>query len=254
MKPSWDRRIQRAGELAKKHSEVAELLNFYQQLARFQKQIYERLPSADEHELGVLLPYFSGLLDLVRRSGSADLKRAAEALAEDSEDDRIALLGSIWQHQIESQALAGEYPFFAQALLQPYAEFLAARTDAATDTTPPHCPFCGSRPVVAVLRPEGDGGKRSLVCSLCNTEWNFRRVVCPGCGEENKDHLPIFIAKEFEHVRVDACDTCRTYIKSIDMTKDGNAVPVVDELATVSLNLWAGENNYRKLRPNLFGV
>jgi formate dehydrogenase maturation protein FdhE len=38
------------------------------------------------------------------------------------------------------------------------------------------------------------------------------------------------------------------------MTKDGNAVPVVDELATISLNLWASENKYHKLRPNLFGV
>jgi FdhE protein len=254
LKPSWDRRIKRAGELAKKHSEVSELLTFYQQLARFQKEIYERLPSAAEHELRVVLPYFSGLLELVRRTGSPALKHAAEALAEDSEDDRLALLGSIWQHQVESQALAGEYPFFAQALLQPYAEFLADKTNSSSEGTPSFCPFCGSRPVVAVLRPEGDGGKRSLVCSLCSTEWNFRRVVCPNCGEENKDKLPIFVAKEFENVRVDACDTCRSYIKSIDMTKDGNAVPVVDELATVSLNLWATENNYQKLRPNLFGV
>lgn len=254
MKPSWDRRIQRAGDLAKKHSEVSELLAFYQELARFQKGIYERLPSVAQHEVSVLLPHFSGLLELVRRAGSPALKRAAEALAEDAEADRLALLESIWQHQIESRALAGEYPFFAQALLQPYAEFLADKTNSSDEGTPSLCPFCGSKPVVAVLRPEGDGGKRSLVCPLCSTEWNFRRVVCPNCGEENKDHLPIFVAKEFENVRVDACDTCRSYIKSIDMTKDGNAVPVVDELATVSLNLWAVENNYRKLRPNLFGV
>lgn len=254
MKPSWDRRIQRAGVLAKKHSEAAELLTFYQQLARFQKEIYDRLPSAAEHEVSMLVPHFSALLELVRRSGSPDLRRAAEALAEDSDEDRLALLESIWQHQVESRALAGEYPFFAQGLLQPYAEYLADQTNAAAEGTPSLCPFCGSRPVVAVLRPEGDGGKRSLVCSLCSTEWNFRRVVCPNCGEENKDRLPIFVAKEFDNVRVDACDTCRTYIKSIDMTKDGNAVPVVDELATVSLNLWAQEHNYQKLRPNLFGI
>jgi FdhE protein len=254
MRISWDRRIKRAGELAKKHCEISELLNFYQQLARFQKQIYERLPSAGEHELSVLLPHFSGLMDLVRSAGSPALNRAAVALAEDSDNDRLALLEGIWQHQLESQALAGEYPFFAQALLQPYAEYLADKTNSSSNGTPSSCPFCGSRPVVAVLRPEGDGGKRSLVCSLCSTEWNFRRVLCPNCGEENKDHLPIFAAEEFEYVRVEACDTCRCYIKSIDLTKDGNAVPVVDELATVSLNLWAGENNYRKLRPNLFGV
>jgi FdhE protein len=254
LKPSWDRRIQRAGELAKKHSEAAELLAFYQQLARFQKEIYERLPSAAQHEMSVLLPHFPGLLKLVRSAGSPALKRAGEALAEDSEDDRLALLTGIWQHQVESQALAGEYPFFGQALLQPYAEFLADKVNVDGGGTPSLCPFCGSRPVVAVLRSEGDGGKRSLVCSLCFTEWTYRRLLCPGCGEENKDRLPVFAAKEFEYVRVEACDTCRGYIKSIDMTKDGNAVPVVDELATVSLNLWAAENNYQKLRPNLFGV
>src|SRR5262249_56021409 len=114
--------------------------------------------------------------------------------------------------------------------------------------------FCGAGPLVAVVRPEGDGAKRFLLCSLCATEWNFRRVLCPNCGEEDKEKLPIFAAKEFEHVRVEACDTCRTYIKSIHLSKDGRAVPMVDEVATVSLNLWAQEKNYHKLRPNLFGV
>ena len=105
-----------------------------------------------------------------------------------------------------------------------------------------------------MLRPEGDGAKRFLLCSLCGTEWFFRRVLCPNCAEENKEHLPVFVAKEFDYVRVDACDTCHTYIKSIDLSKNGNAVPVVDELATVSLNLWAQEHNYKKAQPNLFGV
>jgi formate dehydrogenase maturation protein FdhE len=133
LKPSWDRRIKRAGELAKKHSEVAELLGFYQQLARFQQQIYEALPAAREHEVRVLLPYFSGLLNLVRDAGSPALKTAAAALAEDSEDDRLSLLESVWQHQIESQALSGEYPFFAQALLQPYAEYLADKSHSSSE-------------------------------------------------------------------------------------------------------------------------
>jgi formate dehydrogenase maturation protein FdhE len=53
---------------------------------------------------------------------------------------------------------------------------------------------------------------------------------------------------------VDACDSCRTYIKSVDLTKNGMAVVVVDELAALSLDFWAQENNYQKLRPNLFGV
>ena len=251
---SWDRRIARAGELSKKHPGVSVLLIFYQQLAGFQKSVYEQLASVEDHDVKVLMPFFPGLISLVKKTGSPSLVEAAGTLEQDPPEDRLELLESIWQHQVESLQLAGEYAFFAQALLQPYAEFLAAKSSTATDGSPQLCPFCGSRPQVAVLRPEGDGGKRSLLCSLCSTEWNFRRVLCPNCGEENKDHLPVYAAGEFDYVRVEACDTCHTYIKSIDLTRNGNAIPAVDELATLSLNLWAQENNYRKIRPNLFGV
>src|SRR5436305_302768 len=71
------------------------------------------------------------------------------------------------------------------------------------------CPFCGAKPVVGVLRGEGDGGRRGLICSICATEWRYRRIVCPNCGEKDKDRLPVFIAEGFAHVRVEACDACR---------------------------------------------
>jgi FdhE protein len=250
----WDRRIARAGELAEKHPVASELLKFYQQLARFQESVYQKLSSFPEHDVAVLLPFFPELISLVRRVGSAALAEAAGTLEKDSREDRLGLLESIWQHQVDSRSLTGEDAFFAQALLQPYAEFLASKAGPASDGSAPLCPFCGSKPLLAVLRTEGDGGKRFLLCSLCSTEWAFRRVLCPNCGEENKDKLPVFAAQEFDYVRVDACDTCRTYLKSVDLTKNGNAVPVVDELATLSLNFWAQENNYQKLRPNLFGA
>src|SRR6516225_1045089 len=251
----FHRRIARAGELAEKHPAVSELLMFYQQLVRFQQSVAERLASAPEHDLPSLLPFFPELISLARRQGSPTLAEAAAILEEDSSEDRVALLESVWQHQVESRHLAGEDAFFAQALLQPYSEFLAEKAAATgSDSSSGLCPFCGSKPQVAVLRPEGDGAKRFLLCSLCSTEWIFRRVLCPNCGEEDKDKLPVFAAQEFDYVRMEACDTCHTYIKSIDLSKNGRAIPIVDELATVSLNLWAVEKNYHTLRPNLFGV
>jgi formate dehydrogenase maturation protein FdhE len=44
------------------------------------------------------------------------------------------------------------------------------------------------------------------------------------------------------------------YLKSIDLTKTGLAVPVVDELATLPLDLWAHEHGYEKLQINLLGT
>jgi FdhE protein len=251
---SWDRRIARASELLKTNSSVAELLQFYQQLARFQKGIYESVAASDEHDVGALVPHFFGLLKLIEQAGSPTLKSAAQQLEYASAEERLDLLVAFWQHEVESRQLPAEYEFFAHAILQPFAEYLAERTQSATEASPPLCPFCGSKPQLAVLRPEGDGGKRFLLCSLCGTEWFFRRLLCPNCAETNKEHLPVFTAQESDYVRLDACDTCHTYIKSIDLSKNGNAVPVVDELATLSLNLWAQENNYQKFQPNLFGV
>jgi FdhE protein len=78
-------------------------------------------------------------------------------------------------------------------------------------------------------------------------------LLCPNCGEEDQDKLPVFTAEEFPHVRIEACDTCQMYLKAIDLTKNGLAVPEVDELAAPALDLWASEQGYRKLQANLFG-
>ena len=67
---------------------------------------------------------------------------------------------------------------------------------------------------------------------MCAHEWTFRRVYCPACGEEREPQMAYYSAPEIAQVRVDVCDTCHTYLKSIDLTKLGLAVPVVDELAT----------------------
>ncbi len=110
------------------------------------------------------------------------------------------------------------------------------------------------RPLCSVLRPEGDGGKRSLMCAVCFAEWDFNRIRCPGCGEEDEKKLPVYTAAQFGWVRIEACDSCRSYTKAIDLTKNGLAVPEVDEIAAVALDVWAAEQGYTKLCPNLFGL
>lgn len=64
----------------------------------------------------------------------------------------------------------------------------------------------------------------------------------------------MYVAKEFPHVRVEACDACGCYIKAVDVTVDGNAVPLVDEIATLPLNIWAEEHGYSKMAPNIVGM
>jgi FdhE protein len=89
------------------------------------------------------------------------------------------------------------------------------------------------------------------LCSRCLAEWEFRRIVCPGCGEENHAKLPIYRAEEFNHMRVECCDACKTYVKTVDLTKNGLAEPIVDEIASIPLDLWAQKQGYSKLQLNL---
>jgi FdhE protein len=254
MRANLDARIARADELAETYPNAANLLCFYRELVVFQKLVAADVQSKNLTDTRALLPYFPALLRLVEHIGPQPLVSfGAQQLRSPAAQQE--LLSAYWEHGPVNELTGVEAArFHARVLLQPYAEYLASRGDVQTDRAEPCCPFCNARPVVAVLRGEGDGGKRSLVCSLCATEWQYRRVICPGCGEENKDRLPIYIAAEFDHVRVDACDSCQTYIKSVDLTKNGHAVPVVDELATVPLNIWAEEHGYAKLEPNLLGM
>ncbi|HEY6390270.1 MAG TPA: formate dehydrogenase accessory protein FdhE [Bryobacteraceae bacterium] len=241
MKWGLDRRIARATELAEVYPAAREILTFYRELALLQKSVSEDLHAKSETDVRVLVRYFPALLDLACKSG-VNLETPAR---------QEEVLLACWEGDLANDP-AGR--FYAHVLLQPYAEYLASRGDIPGKAADPRCPFCNARPVVGVLRGEGDGAKRWLLCSLCGTEWQYRRVICPNCGEENKDKLPVYLADQIAHVRVDACDTCQTYLKSVDLTKDGHAVPVVDELATVALNIWAEERGYSKFEPNLLGM
>ena len=206
----WQRRIERAKDLAEGSSVHPELLDFYIRIAGFQ--------AAPPYKLETLL-------ELVRSAAPGPMLTPDGPVR--SLCERVIL-----QAQTEERALSSTFSAGVR----------------------PQCPFCGAKPVAAVLRPEGDGGKRFLLCSQCFTEWEFRRLLCPNCGEEDKDKLPVYTAEEFPHIRVEACDTCHVYLKAIDLTKNGLAVPEVDELATPALDLWAGEHGYTKLQTNLFGL
>jgi FdhE protein len=241
----FDARIARANELAERYPAASELLSFYRDLSAFQKSVFTNLHSTD---LRGLIPLFPALHEIVRRSGPQTLADLGGGFDDPAELERV--LNACWQGQTSDPAER----FYGRVLLQPYAEWLASRGSGESNESGSTCPFCSARPVAAVLRGEGEGAKRSLLCSMCSTEWLFRRVLCPSCGEEDKEKLPVYTTPEIEHVRVEACETCKVFIKSIDLTRDGRAIPVVDEIATVTLSIWAEEHGYVKLEPNLLGV
>ena len=258
----WNKQIDRANELAAESSGSQELLVFYGQLLRAQSEIYESfrsrkdwLPSGElENDVAVVQASMMGLLECVARHGPASL--AAEArglLAAEANVIAVELL-DYWRSPSDTQ-------FFAKAVLQPYALWLAetrtgpaGRELAGGERT---CPFCGGKPQVSFLQSKesnAESGNRDLLCATCLCSWEFRRVVCANCGEEQPAKLGYFHSPEFDHVRIEACDSCKHYIKGIDLTRLGYAVPLVDEIYAAPLDLWAREHGYTKIELNLVGL
>jgi FdhE protein len=260
---SWQRRIERAQELASQHPFATEILAFYIHVARFQENLHQRLKvvlpstaaSLDRElsnlELSELSSRFESFLSLAETQGPQQLSKLSCDLHARGPSFWAELLNNAWSARGASDAQG----FLAMAFLQPYAELLRDRTTLRPE---PHtyavCPFCHRKPGVGVLRPQGDGAARSLICSLCLNEWEFRRIVCPGCGEADDRKLPLFTASDFDYIRVECCDACKTYIKTVDLTRNGLAEPLVDELASAPLDLWARDRGYAKLQDNLLGM
>jgi FdhE protein len=109
----------------------------------------------------------------------------------------------------------------SQAVAELFAEKVRHKVDQET-WLKGNCPVCGSHP--AIERLARDDGKRMLRCSLCGTEWYFKRIMCPFCGNEDHNSLRFFVVEEEtptekSHFRVDVCDKCKVYIKTLDERK-----------------------------------
>jgi FdhE protein len=232
---------QRALLLAEEHPGSAELLQFAAGLLKAQASVRAA-------ELAAVAPAARPVLEYCAQKGPREL--AADA--------REALVGGFDQ-RIRAYWDTGEFDYLARASLAPYARLLreAGRSPERGLSGP--CVFCGGGAWVASRRippgpGTGEGAMRILHCALCAFSWQVGRIRCPACGEEDPEKLPSFTAPPHSGVRVEACESCKTYVKSVDLTVDARRVPEIDELVALSLDLWAVEQGYHRLEPGIAGL
>jgi formate dehydrogenase accessory protein FdhE len=147
--------------------------------------------------------------------------------------------------------------YLSRAILRPYVDFLRS-VNVAPDRVHRRgqCPFCGGGPWISARR-EGsltEGARRMFDCALCGGEWLFGRILCPSCFEENPYRLPSFQSEKHPTVRIEACETCQRYLKSIDLSEDARPIPEVDDLVSLSMDLWAVEQGFTRIEPGLAGL
>ncbi len=152
--------------------------------------------------------------------------------------------------------------FWFRVAAGPLLELAAAKvgTPPADTWQGSSCPLCGAPAQASVIAEESGefmgGSPRNLVCARCATWWSFPRATCPLCGQDDPRSVSGFVVPGNRVVRVDGCETCHGYVKTFDLRQAGarDVVPLVDDVATLSLDLWAQDHGFERASVSFSGA
>jgi FdhE protein len=249
----WPLRRQRTAQLLERYPFAGEQLGFYRALLPVQERAFHAA-EADQPAQADLPAYvvdtvMPQVIDVTVAHGPRRLR--------DGVVERFcsADLHDLVRRWADGADLTPVEAYLARASAGPVLE--ARREERGRSRDDRHCPSCGGVPQLSYFAVSGEAlvtGPRYLLCARCAGTWVYSRMVCAGCGERASGRLPIYSEKDqFPQVRIDACQTCRQYLLTIDLRQDTAAVPIVDELACLPLDLYARERGFTKIVPNLLG-
>lgn len=277
---SWSERHLRAVKLLARMPQAAPLLEFLLELLPAQRELFswawtydwpDAVLSPHEEDFPrirlshlpaeTLQPHLDTFLSLILPHATEVLAPIGRGLAGDAARQRALLGDFLARLPLDEHAAAlgcepRQVEFFPRAFVQPVAETLAKRIEAVPESWRENfCPACGWPPQLALFQDDAQvKGRRMLECSLCLTHWTFHRAVCPHCGENKADNMEFHTSEATPHLRIDECKSCSAYVKTVDLRKDGMAIPFIDEIAAAELDVWADERGLWKIQANLLGL
>ncbi|MDI6728868.1 MAG: formate dehydrogenase accessory protein FdhE [Thermodesulfovibrionales bacterium] len=113
------------------------------------------------------------------------------------------------------------------------------------------CPVCNAKPSIASIDEEN---RRKLFCSFCGTSGYFKRIGCPVCLNADTSKLNIITIEDEKGFRIDTCDACGSYIKTIEAGLMNELSPDIADLISLSLDIIAQGKGYRRNSPNPLGM
>jgi len=244
--------IKRAYYLKGKYPEVQEILNFLERVLQWQKDLYERIEDRSEVNWRKGLREIHTLLEICTNHGSETIKEAAEQLRSLGKENTEKLITKF----LKEKDAPDEQRFIFLSFLNPFFSRMAEDQDVDVNGwLKEKCPVCGFRPSVSyIMDTEDVEGGKYLSCVLCNTSWLYYRTKCPKCGNVEDEAFEYFYDQENRYTQIQVCKKCNTYLKVIDLRIDGLAVPHIDDIATISLDLWAKEQGFEKYERNILGL
>lgn len=106
------------------------------------------------------------------------------------------------------------------------------------------CFVCGAIATLAEL--QGNDQFRHLRCGRCGADWEYRRLVCIYCQNENPKTLgKLFADNQRQQMYAQVCDNCSGYLKVINaFSPNPPEMIAVQDLATLHLDFIAQKNGY----------
>ncbi|MEN6374959.1 MAG: formate dehydrogenase accessory protein FdhE [Smithella sp.] len=202
--------------------------------------------------------YFNTLIAIAERKMPKDAKNIAEIINGKEFDWEKMIRASFDrvddEKEVESRKNIDDtedyldlIDLFVEESLRPELEYVAEKYGNVISQfawVEGYCPICGKEPKIGEIR-EKENGKRYLFCHQCGYKWNFRRIKCPFCGNEEQHSLAYFAVEGEERYHVDVCNKCRRYIKTVELSKSAEDINLdVEDIATLHLDMLAYEEGY----------
>jgi len=210
-------------------------------------------------DIGVSVKLFQTLCQIGKEATphmAEQIKKIEDAIDHKRMDLRKLLKEGVKEQEIEQVAEESELDttvlsFLIRCSTQPSIE--AGVEQLRSDLRPDmwlkgYCPVCGSLPFLSLLKEEV--GKRYLLCSYCRYQWRIDRLFCPFCNNKEQGSLHYFHGEGEEIYRMDLCNQCHQYIKTIDLRQMGESDPLLEDLATLHLDILAVQKGYKRPVPN----
>lgn len=195
--------------------------------------------------------YFFKLLEIAKKRSPDETERILKDLDEGSLDYERMVRDSFvreseQQTPEEEERIFDLLGLFVEESLRPALEMVAEKYHDVIEKSEwaeGYCPVCSKEPKIAELREEE--GFRYLYCNQCGFEWNYLRIKCPFCGNDDQQELAYFTIEGEEKYRVDVCNNCKRYIKTVDFRKTMEKANLdVEDIATLHLDILASEEGY----------
>lgn len=85
----------------------------------------------------------------------------------------------------------------------------------------------------------------STICSFCWHPWSGKRVFGPFCENRDSKTQHYFYNEEEKEIRVDLCDSCKKYLKTLDSRETEHMIYTsLEQIASLHLDYKAKEKGY----------